>query len=714
MAGERFIQTLGHPEVRLPGGSPVELRTKDVALLVFLCVEGERTHTRSRLAALLWGESPEDRARHSLTQAIYRIHLKLGRDVLRVSKESVRWLARIPCDAEVLLKGDPDHPLVNDALSIYAGPFVEGFDAGPGAEEFAEWADGRRPQLHKEALRLLEKRGRRAEEAGEWDRALRIGERAVQIDPMSEQGRRRVMRAYAARGEVNHALQYYQDFEKWLDEEIGAEPDRETRALAEQLRARAAEAPSAPVRAPAPPPVAEPRPETKPPLAAPPHGMGLGAGGEIRQQARADEPGREARGEAGPLGDRAADGAAERAGAGPDSAERSLGAMEGGGERGAEPGPPADPHAPEIGSGVPGDGVDEDGCPCTDCAGSSAGPLAPIPEGAKRLESAAPGTGVEDGARTQGARAGADGGAEADGEAARRRKRWSRMVIYIVLLCLAVLMGFGAFVVFAEGAGEGANAAGADTWGVPRGLGDFGGAEVRHGESVREGRDGPVYLAFNRRLYEYPDSTTLRRCVGAYTGRVREVERLPGWPREKLRSVRDHPWQGRANPVRARRPGRGLVYHVAVGCVLTPIPDPLTLHEVFGANARRRAVGEVDSVLRRAPAAPPADPYPVRPAGTLLRGTGDTLRWVVYHGGALTVDRPEVLETYCRTRAEAVQVTDAEFRYYRALAGLPPANPPCERARGRERAEIRTRPEESRAMQMRMHTLRRDEPVIDP
>jgi hypothetical protein len=72
-----------------------------------------------------------------------------------------------------------------------------------------------------------------------------------------------------------------------------------------------------------------------------------------------------------------------------------------------------------------------------------------------------------------------------------------------------------------------------------------------------------------------------------------------------------------------------------------------------------------------------AYPFPVRPAGTLIQGTGDSIRWVVYHGGALTVPSMAVLGTYCRTPAEVVRVSDDEFRYYDSHADLPPASVPC-------------------------------------
>ncbi|HEY0015658.1 MAG TPA: BTAD domain-containing putative transcriptional regulator [Longimicrobium sp.] len=256
-----YLKTLGHPALYRAGGSAAKgLRRKDVALLVYLCVEGAAVHARGRLASLLWGESPEERARHSLTQALGRLTRALPPGALVVEKEVVRTGTPLECDAVVLLRGGLEPGEVDDAFSVYGGPFLEGFDPGAGAEEFMEWADRRRAELRNAALRLLERAGDEAAAAGRWARALRLAERGVEIDPVWEQGHRMLMRAQAASGERNRALRHYQAFEAWLAEEVGAEPDPETRALAELLRV------SEPADAPPPP---APRPSSPAPLPAP-------------------------------------------------------------------------------------------------------------------------------------------------------------------------------------------------------------------------------------------------------------------------------------------------------------------------------------------------------------------------------------------------------------------------------------------------------------
>lgn len=230
------LKTFGHPVLFGGDGQPVGgMRRKDLALLVYLCVEGTSVHPRGRLAALLWGGTPGERARHSLTQALGRL-ARTAPGALAVEKDVVRRGWTPSCDAVRLLGGSVQPAEVDDAFSLYAAPFLEGFDPGPGAQEFRGWADRRRAELCDAALRLLERAGADAAAAGQWGRALRLAERAVEIDPVWEEGHRRLMRAQAARGERNRALRHYQAFEAWLAAQAGTGPDPETRALAEQLR----------------------------------------------------------------------------------------------------------------------------------------------------------------------------------------------------------------------------------------------------------------------------------------------------------------------------------------------------------------------------------------------------------------------------------------------------------------------------------------------
>ncbi len=551
------LKTLGHPALYGTGGSAVKgLRRKDVALLVYLCVECRAVHARGRLASLLWGESTEERARHSLTQALGRLGRALPPHALVADKEVVRCGTSVECDAVALLRGGVEPAQVDDRFSVYGGPFLEGFDPGAGAEDFREWADRRRAELRNAALRLLERAEQEAAAAGNWSRALRLAERGVEIDPVWEQGHRRLMRAQAACGERNRALRHYQAFEAWLAQEVGAEPDPETRALAEQLRSL--DAPGEP---------ADPLPPAAPPSAPPP------------------DP---------------------------------------------DPEPVAEPPAcfqPEP------ERTREDAPRPFSILGAPLG---------ARVDDTAKGTHID--------------------AAPRGAERWCRRggsrglavplgITLLILVLVAVAV---------------------------RGCIPERGAEpvtAGHGENLSLRRSRPGYLAFAEKLYQYPDWATLYACTGMRPV-VRRVPRLPDWPRLRLPTVLRHPWMDGVVPVVSDHPADKTAY-VAVGCVLAGVPNPATLDSIFGPGALGRMKEVEDSVLRRMPRAFIARGHPVRPAGTLIRAPDGRLRWISFHGGALAVNDTSVLATHCRAPADAVPVSEAEFRYYRAFAALPPSPRGC-------------------------------------
>lgn len=259
---EVHLVTLGTPAL-VAHGAPIQLRKKDLALLVYLRLEGRHGHSRGALAGLLWGSSREENARHSLTQAIGRLRRRLG-EVLEVGHDRVGCRATLACDAAALQEAAAGAEMDAGVLALCGGEFLAGFSAGPGAEAFESWADGRRAHLRTVAVTALDRLGADAEARGDWEPALAAGQRATELDPASEPGHRRMMRAWNAQGHRVRALQHYDRLAAWLAAEFETDPEPETALLAGQLRSRAALPPRAE------PPAAAPRPVCDPPVPAAP------------------------------------------------------------------------------------------------------------------------------------------------------------------------------------------------------------------------------------------------------------------------------------------------------------------------------------------------------------------------------------------------------------------------------------------------------------
>jgi superfamily I DNA/RNA helicase len=68
------LRLLGAPALVVAGRLARLHSAKVLALLAYLTLEANAPHSRAKLAALLWGESPDAQARHGLRQGNYARH----------------------------------------------------------------------------------------------------------------------------------------------------------------------------------------------------------------------------------------------------------------------------------------------------------------------------------------------------------------------------------------------------------------------------------------------------------------------------------------------------------------------------------------------------------------------------------------------------------------------------------------------------------------
>ena len=78
------------------------LGAKTLGLIAFLALE-PGPHRREELTALLWGDSPDEKARASLRQALTHLREALG-DALRVDRSTVELAGTLECDASEFLR----------------------------------------------------------------------------------------------------------------------------------------------------------------------------------------------------------------------------------------------------------------------------------------------------------------------------------------------------------------------------------------------------------------------------------------------------------------------------------------------------------------------------------------------------------------------------------------------------------------------------------
>jgi DNA-binding SARP family transcriptional activator len=239
------LSLLGGFRLQLPSGRAASLPTQKVqALLAYLALPAGQPHPRDKLAALLWGDASDTRARQSLRHALAA--LRQGMPVVdsAVLLEEARTVAlsrsavEVDVDAfeRLVAAGTPE--TLAGAAALYRGDFL----AGLGVQEalFEEWLVTQRERLRELAGEALSRLLAHQVDAGMVDAAIQSAVRLVGLDPTLEAVHRTLMRLYARQGRRGAALRQYQRCVAALRHELGAEPEAETMQLYRELLPRTA------------------------------------------------------------------------------------------------------------------------------------------------------------------------------------------------------------------------------------------------------------------------------------------------------------------------------------------------------------------------------------------------------------------------------------------------------------------------------------------
>jgi DNA-binding SARP family transcriptional activator len=229
------LQTLGSLSIEAGGAPPVgaAAQPRRSALLILLLRAGARGVSREKILALLWPDTPEERGRRTLAQAIYALRRDLGvgdailgSGTLRINPELVT--ADVLEFEAAVAAGELER-----AVALYGGPFIDGFSLAD-APEFERWVEEERRSLAAKCLNALKRLARSAVGPVE---AIRGWQRVAAFDPVDTQATLEVMKALRASGDLAGALRHAQEYERRLAEEYELPPSPEVRALANELLA---------------------------------------------------------------------------------------------------------------------------------------------------------------------------------------------------------------------------------------------------------------------------------------------------------------------------------------------------------------------------------------------------------------------------------------------------------------------------------------------
>jgi len=234
------IRLMGAPEIFI-GTKPLALHHhKSRALLYHLAATGQ-SHTRDHLATLLWGESGQSEAYHSLRSSLYHLRKALQAvqsDETLISDGDLLNLHpdHFQCDIlefhDLIPRGD--EASLSRAAALRKGPFLQGFSL-PDAPMFDDWVQIENTDLNQVSFEILNRLAALAEGRKAWTTAAGHLNQMLQIDPLAESAQQRLISLYLKQGEPGMALRQYRQFENQLKQDLGIAPSAETRNIYEEI-----------------------------------------------------------------------------------------------------------------------------------------------------------------------------------------------------------------------------------------------------------------------------------------------------------------------------------------------------------------------------------------------------------------------------------------------------------------------------------------------
>jgi DNA-binding SARP family transcriptional activator len=215
---------------------------KSGELLAYLALNRKAPHTREHLAGVFWGDSSEERARHTLNTTLWRINRVLEppqsavheRGYLRITPQHIGfnaasgvWLDVAEFESRCQLAEQSDdttrYGLYAQAVNLYRADLL--------ADCYEDWCIVERERLQGLYVRALAQLMAYNSANAEYDLAIDCARRILTCDPLREEVHRDLMRLHLQAGQPAAALRQYRQCEDMLRDDLGVEPAPETRAL---------------------------------------------------------------------------------------------------------------------------------------------------------------------------------------------------------------------------------------------------------------------------------------------------------------------------------------------------------------------------------------------------------------------------------------------------------------------------------------------------
>jgi predicted ATPase/DNA-binding SARP family transcriptional activator len=244
-----YLYFLGQPRIERDGRIIEPDTRKAVALLAYVAITDE-FQSRDTLAALLWPEMGDERARAALRRTLSSTRAVVGDDALYVTRDGLSlngkevWCDAVAFEEAVAATGRHSHTgspcleclsQLEPAVALYRDHFLSGFSLRNSAA-FDDWQLVVGEHLRRAYSSALAWLVQAHSQSGEFEKAIDLARRWLAVDPMREEAHRWLMQLHSWSGARDAALRQYREAVRILEEELGVGPLPETTALYEAIQ----------------------------------------------------------------------------------------------------------------------------------------------------------------------------------------------------------------------------------------------------------------------------------------------------------------------------------------------------------------------------------------------------------------------------------------------------------------------------------------------
>jgi DNA-binding SARP family transcriptional activator/predicted ATPase len=242
------LSLFGSPVIKRAGQLLHIPRRKARALLAYLAAT-QKSYSREALVALLWPEYDHRKGRADLSRILSTLRNILGaeyflsdRERVALNEKSDLWVDVVhfrrqldACqEADMAGQEEDCRQQLTAAVNLYQADFLAGFTL-PNCATFDEWQLLQTEALRRDLSWALDRLVHIHEARNDLSEAIAYAQRRVGQDPLHEPAQRHLISLYARKGQRAEAHRQYQACERLLAEELGIEPQPETKQLYEHI-----------------------------------------------------------------------------------------------------------------------------------------------------------------------------------------------------------------------------------------------------------------------------------------------------------------------------------------------------------------------------------------------------------------------------------------------------------------------------------------------